>query len=172
MLVLFGYHLFNITNPSPFYIAYPGLAVLAVGTMNILKGIFKKKDSKTTRSIETGIGITAIVVGVLVFTAFQTDVLLRSSWLLSLFVIIQGVGFVGRGITQRNKAKMFRISMILIGIAFIVSTELLSTYPDRAHVMIGVLLSLHLFLIGIEIITGAMGNKIAKSSQSWMTAVY
>lgn len=164
MLVLSGYHLFNIANPSPFYIAYPGLAVLAVGTMNILKGIFKKKDSKTTRLVEVGIGITAIVVGVLVFTVFQTDVSLRSSWLLSLFVIIQGVGFVGGGITQRNKAKMFRISMGLIGIAFIVSTELLSTHPDRAHVMISVLLSLHLFLIGMEIIKGAIVKKTVNSS--------
>ena len=164
MLVLSGYHLFNITNPAPFYIAYPGLAVLAVGTMNILKGIFKKKDSKTTRSIEAGIGITAIIVGVLVFTVFQTDVSLRSSWLLSLFVIIQGIGFVGGGITQRNKTKMFRISMIIIGIGFIVSTEVLSTYPDMAHVMISVLLSLHLFLIGIEIITGVLGKKTANPS--------
>jgi len=54
--------------------------------------------------------------------------------------------------------------MVLIGIGFIVSTELLSTYPDRAHVMISILLSLHLFLIGMEIIKGAIGKKTVNSS--------
>lgn len=164
VFILSGYQFFNITNPSPFYVMYPGIAVLVIGIINLLKGIFKKKDSKTTRSIEICIGIIAIVVGLFVFAVFQDDVISRSSWLFFLFIIIQGVGFIGTGITQRNRAKVIRILIITLGIIFIILTGLFLKNPDMSHGMISVLLSINLFLIGMEIISDTRGNKIVKRS--------
>lgn len=161
---LSGYRFFNITNPSPFFVTHPGIVVLLIGIINILIGILNKGDSKMTRTIEVGIGIIAIAVGFFVFVVYQTDVSSRSSWLLFLFIIIQGVRFIGTGITQRSKAKAIRISKITIGIMFIILIGLLLKYPDLSIVMISGLLSINLLIIGIEIITGAIGHKIVKRS--------
>ena len=162
ILVFSGYRFFNITNPSPFFVTYPGIVVLLIGVITILMGVLNKGDSKITRTIEVGIGITAIVIALFVFVVFHDDVPTRSSWLLFLFIIIQGVRFIGTGITDRSKAKAIRISKIMIGIMLVTLIGLL--YPDVPIIMISGLLSTNILLIGIEIISGAVGKKIAKSS--------
>lgn len=164
VLILSGYLFFNMTNPSPFYMTYPGIAVLAIGIIDILKGIFTKKNSKTTRSIETSIGIIAIVVGVFIFLVFQDDVISRSSLLFFLFMIIRGVGFIGTGITQRHRAKVIRTLTIMIGIIFMILSGLFKNNPGMSYAMISGLLSLNLLLIGIEIIADIRGDKILKKS--------
>ncbi len=164
ILILSGYLFFNMTNPSPFYMMYPGIAVLAIGIIDILKGIFTKKNSKTTRSIEIGVGITAIVVGFFIFVVFQDDIISRSSSLFFLFMIIRGVGFIGEGITQRHRAKVIRTLTIMIGIIFMILSGLFKNNPDMSYSMISGLLSLNLLLIGIEIIVDIRGNKVLKKS--------
>ena len=161
-IVLSGCHFFNLYTPV--YVIYPGIMVLAIGIIGILKGILKKKDSKIIRSIETGVGISAIVVGLFIFIVFHDDVTTRSSWLFFLFIIIQGIGFILTGITQINKARAISLLLLVLGIIFILLTGLYFTHPVLSHQMIGVLLSIHLFLVGIEIIKGAIGDKAVKRS--------
>lgn len=161
-IVLSGCHFFNLITPA--YVIYPGMMVLAIGIIGILKGILKKKDSKIIRSIETGVGISAIVVGLFIFIVFHNDVTTRSSWLFFLFIIIQGIGFILTGITQINKARAISLLLVVLGIIFIFLTGLYFTYPVLSHQMIGVLLSIHLFLIGIEIITSSRGKKTVNPS--------
>ena len=162
ILVFSGYRFFNITNPSPFFVTYPGIVVLLIGVITILMGVLNKGDSKITRTIEVGIGITAIVIALFIFVVFHDDITSRSSWLLFIFIIIQGVRFIATGIIDRSKVKAIRISKIMIGIMLITLIGLL--YPDVPIIMISGLLSTNILLIGIEIISGAVGNKIAKSS--------
>ena len=162
ILVFSGYRFFNITNPLPFFVTHSGIVVLLIGIITILMGVLNKGDSKITRTIEVGIGITAIVIALFIFVVFHDDVTSRSSWLLFLFIIIQGVRFIGTGITDRSKVKAIRIPKIMIGIMLITLIGLL--YPDVPIIMISGLLSTNMLLIGIEIISGAVGNKIAKSS--------
>jgi uncharacterized membrane protein HdeD (DUF308 family) len=163
VLVFSGYRFFNITNPSPFFVTYPGIAVLVIGIVDILKGILNKKESKTAKSIEIGIGIIAIVVGLFV-VVYLTDVSSRSTWLIFLFIIIQGIGFIGTGITQKSKSKAIRISKIMIGIIFVTFTGLLLKYPDLSLIMISGLLSFNLLLIGIEVVVGAISHKKVDNS--------
>jgi|CXWL01.1.fsa_nt_gi uncharacterized membrane protein HdeD (DUF308 family) len=163
VIVFSGYRFFNMTNPSPFFITYPGIAVLVIGIVDILKGILNKKESKTAKSIEIGIGIIAIVVGLFV-VVYLTDVSSRSTWLIFLFIIIQGIGFVGTGITQKSKSKAIRISKIMIGIIFVTFTGLLLKYPDLSLIMISGLLSFNLLLIGIEVVVGAINHKKVDNS--------
>jgi uncharacterized membrane protein HdeD (DUF308 family) len=166
ILVSFAvYRFLNIANTSPIWNTYPGLAVLVIGIINILKGILSKGDSKITRTIETGIGIIGIVVGVFV-KAFISD---TSSFtlLIFLFLSIQGVGFIATGITQNNKTKVIRIPKIIIGAG--IMAVLIGTFfefHDLPITVMTILLSINIFLLGIEIVTSAISHKIVKSSPS------
>ena len=163
ILVSFAvYRLFNIANTSPIWNTYPGLAVLVIGIINILKGILSKGDSKITRTVETGIGIIGIVVGVFV-KAFMSD---TSSFvlLISLFLIIQGIGFVSTGITQNKKPKAIRIPKIIIGFGIIIILiGVFFQFHDLPIKVITILLSINILILGIEVITSVISHKIVNS---------
>lgn len=161
ILVFSGYHFFNITNPSPFFVIYPGLAVLAIGIITILKGILNK-ESKTTKFIDISIGVIGIAVGL--FVKFFTDASTSSISLIILFIIIQGAGLVGTGITQKDKTKAIRIPKIIIGVSVVPVIGLSFAYPDWLLILVIGLLSIKMFLIGIEIIKGAIDDKAVKRS--------
>jgi len=162
LIAFSGYRFFNITNPSPFFVMYPGIAVLVIGIVNILKGILNTDESKTTKSVDISIGVIGIAVGL--FVKFFTDASTSSISLIILFIIIQGAGFVGTGITQKGKSKAIRIPKIIVGVSVVPVIGLSFAYPDWSLVLISGLLSIKMLLTGIEIIVGAMGNKIAKNS--------
>ena len=161
LIAFSGYRFFNITNPSPFFVMYPGIAVLVIGIVNILKGILNTDESKTTKSVDISIGVIGIAVGL--FVKFFTDASTSSISLIILFIIIQGAGFVGTGITQKGKSKAIRIPKIIVGVSVVPVIGLSFAYPDWSLVLISGLLSIKMLLTGIEIIVGAMGNKITKS---------
>ena len=159
-----AYRFLNIANVSPIWSTYPGLAVLVIGIINILKGFFSKSDSKLTRTIETGIGVIGIVVGVFV-KAYISDTSLSFTWLISIFLLVQSVGFIATGITQSNKTKAIRIPKIIIGVGIIVA--LIGTFAevhDLPIKLITILLSINLIIIGMEIITSAIKHNIVKRS--------
>ena len=159
-----GYRFLNVANASSIAVMYPGLAVLVIGIVNILKGILSKGDSKLTRTIETGIGIIAIVVG-LFLKAYIADTSTQLTLFISLFLIIQSVGFIATGITQSGKSKAARIPKIIIGASIIVTlTGLLVEYHNLSITMINILLSLNLFTNGMDFITNAISHKIVKRS--------
>jgi len=160
------YRFVNITNVSPIWSTYPGLAVLIIGIINILQGILSKSDSKITRTIETSIGIIGIVVGIFV-KAFISDASSSFTWLIFLFLIIQSVGFIATGITQSNKSKAIRIPKSIIGAGII--TSLIGTIFELHNLPITeitILLSINILLIGIGIISSAINHKIVQSSSS------
>ena len=162
LITFSGYRFFNIINPSPFFVMYPGIAVLVIGIVNILKGILNTDESKTTKSVDISIGVIGIAVGL--FVKFFTDASTSSISLVILFIIIQGAGFVGTGITQKGKSKAIRIPKIIVGVSVVPVIGLSFAYPDWSLVLISGLLSIKMLLTGIEIIVGAMENKIAKNS--------
>ena len=158
------YRFINIANVSPIWTTYPGIAVLVIGIINILKGILSKNDSKLTRTIETGIGVCGIVVGLIV-KAYMSDTSSMLTWLSSLFLIIQGIGFIATGFTQRKKSKAIRIPKIIIGVGIIAAlTESFLAYHDLPIKLITILLSINLIILGMEIITSAIDQKIVKRS--------
>jgi uncharacterized membrane protein HdeD (DUF308 family) len=163
LLAFSGYRFFNITNPSPFFAMYPGIAVLVIGIVNILKGILNKDESKTIKSIDVGIGVIGISVGLFI-KIFLTDTSSYSLLLIFLFVIIQGAGFVGAGIIQRNTSKSIRIPKIIIGVSVVPLIGLSLAYPDWSLILMTGLLSMKMLLTGIEIITSAIGKKTTNPS--------
>lgn len=162
LLVFSGYRFFNITNPTPFFALYPGIAVLVIGIAYILKGVLNKDESKTVKLLDIGIGSVGISVGFFIkFYLIATSSI--SILLLFLFVIIQGAGFVGTGITQRNIVKTIRIPKIIIGVSVIPVIGLSLAYPDWSLILISGLLSMKMLLTGIEIISSPTGKKIVDS---------
>lgn len=158
LLALTIYRLFNIFNPSPLFVMYPGIAVLVISIVDILKGILNK--SKTIKSIDIGIGSVGISIGLFVYLINTQS---SSISLIVLFVIIQGAGFVGEGISQRNIAKAIRIPKIIIGVSVIPTLGLSLVYPDWSLILISGLLSMKMLLTGIDIITNATEKKPASS---------
>jgi uncharacterized membrane protein HdeD (DUF308 family) len=159
-----GYRFINIANVSAIWITYPGIAVLAIGIINILKGVLSKGNSKLTRTIEIGIGATGISVGLIV-KAYMADTSSMLAWLSSLFLIIQGVGFIATGFTQRKKSRAVRIPKIIIGVGIIATlTESFLAYHDLPIKLITILLSINLVILGMEIITSTISQKIVKRS--------
>ena len=157
------YRFLNITNISPLWATYPGIAVLVIGIIDILKGFLSKADSKITRTIEASIGIIAILVGLLV--VYISDTSSKFISFIFLFLIIQGIGFIAEGVTQGNKSKVIRIPKIIIGGG--INMTLIGTffeYHDLPITVITILLSINLFMIGIEIISSAFKHKVVKSS--------
>lgn len=167
ILVSFAaYRFLNIANTSPIWTTYPGLAVLVIGIINILKGILSKGDSKTTRTIETGIGIIGIGIGIFV-KIYISDTSSSFSWLIFLFLIVQGVGFIATGITQSKKPKAIRIPKIIIGAG--IMTILIGAFfgfHDLPMKLLSILLSINILIIGIEVFTSAVSNRIVKNSSS------
>jgi uncharacterized membrane protein HdeD (DUF308 family) len=161
-----GYRIISISNTSPIWTTYPGLAVLIIGIINILKGILSKSDSKMTRAIETAIGVIGIGVGIFV-KSYISDTSSSFTLLIFLFLTIQSVGFIATGITQSNKLKVIRIPKIVIGFGIIAT--LIGTFFEFHNLpikVITILLSINIFMLGIEIITSAINQKMIQSSQS------
>ena len=159
-----GYRFLTIANASPLWTTYPGLAVLAIGIINILKGVLSKGDSKITRTIEACIGICAITLGLLVL-AYVSDTSSQFTWFISLFLFIQGIGFIATVVTQSTKSKKIRIPKIIIGIGIIATLAgSVFEYHDLPLSVLTVLLSINLFITGMEIIMGAISHKIMENS--------
>jgi uncharacterized membrane protein HdeD (DUF308 family) len=159
-----GYRFLNVANASSVAITYPGLAVLVIGIVNILKGILSKGDSKLTRTIETSIGIIAILFG-LFLKVYIDDTSTQLTLFISLFLIIQSVGFIATGITQRGKSKVTRIPKIILGASIIaILTGLLLEYQNLSITMINILLSINLFTMGMDFIMDAISQKTVRKS--------
>jgi uncharacterized membrane protein HdeD (DUF308 family) len=157
-----GYRFLNINNMSPIWATYPGLAVLVIGIVDILKGILGKNDSKITRMIEMSIGSIAIAVGIFV-KANVADASSSFTLLISIFLIAQSIGFIATGVTQ-SKPKAIKIPKITIG--FIIIVTLVGTlfeFHDLPIELLTILLSINILIIGMEIITSAVNHKIAKT---------
>ena len=161
-----GYRFLNIVNTSPIWATYPGLAVLIIGIVNILKGILGKGDSKMTRTIETSIGIIGIGVGLFV-KAYISDTSSSFTLLIFLFLIIQSIGFIATGITQSNKSKAIRIPKIIVGAGIIASLiRTFFEFHDLPIKLLTILLSINILIIGIEMITCAINHKTVQSASS------
>ena len=163
-IALSGYVLANPIVTSWFFLTFLGISLLVVGISSMINGFFHKSTSKGTRIIEIIIGIIAIIGGF--FTIAHPIAALASLiWFTSLFVLIFGAGLVATGIARRDQSKGARIVKIIIGIIVVILSGTLLEYPGITFSMMLILLSINLFIQGIDrIISGAIGHRIIRSS--------
>jgi uncharacterized membrane protein HdeD (DUF308 family) len=163
-IALSGYVLANPIATSWFVLTFLGISLLAVGISSMMNGFFHGGTSKGNRVIEIIIGIVAIIGGF--FTMAHPIAALASLiWFTSLFVLIFGAGLVATGIARHDQSKGARIAKIIIGVIVVILSGTLLEYPGLTLSMMLILLSINLFIKGIErIISGAIGHRIVKSS--------
>ena len=163
-IALSGYVIANPITTTGFFVVFLGISLLVVGISSMLNGFFHGTASKGNRVIEIIIGIVAIIGGF--FTLAHPIAALASLvWFTSLFVLIFGAGLVATGIARRDQSKGARIAKIIIGIIVVILSGILLEYPGVTLSMMLILLSINLFIQGIDrIISGAIGHRIVRSS--------
>lgn len=157
-IALSGYVISNPVPTSLFFIIILGISLLVVGISSILNGFFHSTTAKGTRAIEIAIGIVAIIGGFFTF-AHPIAALASLVWFTALFVLIFGAGLVATGIARRDQSKGTRIAKIIIGIITVFLSGVLLEYPGLTLSMMILLLSINLFIQGVDrIISGAIGH--------------
>ena len=162
-IALAGFVLANPITTTGFFLTFLGIALIVVGIANIIGGISHRAAPKSTRAINIGIGIVAIIGGFFTL-AHPVAALLSLIWFISIFVFIYGAGLIVTGISYGNMGKGARIARVIIGAIVLILSGLLLEYPGLTLSMMIILLSINLFIQGIEnIISGAMGYRISKA---------
>lgn len=163
-IALSGYVIANPITTTWFFLVFLGISLFVVGISNLLNGFFHAAPSKGTRVIEIIIGIVAII-GSFFILAHPIAALASLIWIASLFVLIFGAGLVASGIATRNQGKGARIAKIIIGIIVVILSGILLQYPGLTLSMMVILISINLFIQGIDrIISGAIGHRIIRRS--------
>ncbi len=157
-IALSGYVISNPVPTSLFFIIILGISLLVIGISSTLNGFFHHTASKGTRAIEIVIGIVAIIGGFFTF-AHPIAALASLVWFTALFVLIFGAGLVATGIARHDQSKGTRIAKIIIGIIVVLLSGVLLEYPGLTLSMMILLLSINLFIQGVDrIISGAIGH--------------
>jgi len=161
-IALSGYVLANPIPSTWFLLVFLGISLLVVGISSIITGISYRSDSKSTRAINIGIGIVAIIGGFFTF-AHPIVALATMLWFISVFVFIYGAGLVASGFARHDLGRGARIARVIIGAIVLVLSGLLLEYPGLALTMMIMFLSINLLIQGIErIISGAIGYRMVK----------
>lgn len=143
-----------------FLLVFLGIALIAIGISNIADGLAIKRMSKVFRAIDVIIGIAAIIGGFFALT-HPVVALVSLIWLVTLFVFIYGVGLVATGVSRENKSKGARIASIVLGSIVLIFSGVLLEFPGLTLPVMIILLSITLFIKGIDrIISGAIGKVI------------
>ena len=159
---LSGFVLSNPIATTGIFLTFLGIALIVVGISNIIVGFSHKGAPKSTRAINIGIGIVAIIGGFFTL-AHPISALVSLIWFISIFVLIYGAGLVATGISHREMGKGPRVARVVIGGIVMLLSGLLMEYPGLTISMMIILLSINLFIQGIEsIISGAIGYKLIR----------
>jgi uncharacterized membrane protein HdeD (DUF308 family) len=161
-IALSGYVLANPIPTTWFLLTFLGISLLVVGISSIITGVSRRSDSKSTRTINIGIGIAAIIGGFITFT-HPIAALASLLWFISIFVFIYAAGLVASGFARHDLGRGARIARVIIGVIVLILSGLLIEYPGFALTMMIMLLSINLLIQGIErIISGAVGYRMVK----------
>ena len=165
-IALSGYVLFNPITTSLFFLVFLGISLISVGISTIIEGISFRRMSKTSRVCNVIIGIAAITGGLIALTQ-PIMVLVSLIWFVMMFVFIYGAGLVATGISRHDQSKESRITSTVLGGIVLAFSGLLLAFPGLTLPLMITLLSLSLFMNGMErIISGAIGKIIVIREQS------
>jgi uncharacterized membrane protein HdeD (DUF308 family) len=81
-------------------------------------------------------------------------------WIISIFILIHGLGLIASGILTRDSTKGSRIGTMILGAIAVGFASILLASPGLALVMMIMFLSLGLLFNGIaSILSGIIGNR-------------
>lgn len=158
-VALSGMVLANPDVTTLFFVTLLAISLIMVGISKIIEGALVKQLSKGTRIISVVIGIISIAGG---FFSLANPIasVLTIIFIITIFILIHGVGLVANGIVSKNERKSSRIANIVIGGIVIALSAILYAYPGLAVVLMVMFVSIGLLLHGIgSIISGITGNR-------------
>ena len=154
---------FIISNPETtlaILVILLGLSLIFTGIARIIVGGVAKQISKGYRGINIAIGVISIIGGIFAManpiTAIATLI-----WIVSIFILIHGLGLVASGIVSRGVDKGSRVSGMVLGGIAVAFASILLAYPELFAGMVIIFLSLGLLFNGIaSIVSGITGNRV------------
>jgi uncharacterized membrane protein HdeD (DUF308 family) len=151
-----------ISNPEAaisFHVMLLGLALVVIGVSRIIIGGVAKQSSGKSRGISIATGVISIIGGIFAM-ANPIEAIGTLIWIVSIIILIHGLGLIGSGITSRVD-KGSRISGIVLGAIAVGFAGILLAYPELALTMMIFFMAIGLFSNGIaSVISGITGNKI------------
>jgi hypothetical protein len=156
-----------ISNPEAaisFHVMLLGLALVVIGVSRIVVGGVAKQASGKSRGISIATGIISIIGGIFAI-ANPIEAIGTLIWIVSIIILIHGLGLIGSGITSRVD-KGSRISGIILGAIAVGFAGVLLAYPGLVLAMMIIFMAIGLFSNGIaSVISGITGNKIMRPIQ-------
>ena len=157
-IALSGAVLANPDTTTLLYVTLLGIALIMVGISKILEGGIGQ-SSKGSRGINIGIGIISIIGGGFAL-ANPVAAIGTLIWIISIFILIHGIGFIASGIATHNVTKASRFGTIILGAIAVGFAAVLLAAPGLAIVMMIMMLSLGLLFNGIaSIVSGITGTR-------------
>jgi len=159
-IALSGYVISNPDVTTLLLVMLLGLSLVFTGIARIIVGGVVKQISRGYRGINIGIGVLSIIGGIFAIAnpiaAIETLILI-----VSIFILIHGLGLIGSGIVSKGVDKGSRFSGIVLGGIAVAFASILLAYPGLALVMMIIFLSMGLLFNGIaSVISGITGNRI------------
>ncbi len=146
-IALSGAVLANPDTTTLLYVTFLGIALIMVGISKIIEGGLVQ-STKGSRGISIGIGIISIIGGAFAI-ANPIAAIATLIWIISIFILIHGLGLIASGISSRDITKGSRIGTIIVGAIAVGFASILLVYPGLALVMMIMFLSLGLLFNGI-----------------------
>ena len=158
-IALSGMVLANPDVTTLFFVTLLAISLIMVGISKIIQGALVKQLSKAPRIISIVIGIISIAGGFFSL-ANPIAVVLTLIMIITIFILIHGVGHVANGIASKNESKGSRIANIIIGGIVIGFSVILYAYPGLTLVLMVMFVSIGLLFNGIgSIISGTIGHR-------------
>jgi len=157
-IALSGAVLANPDTTTLLYVTLLGIALIMVGISKIIEGGLAQ-NTKGSRGINIGIGIISIIGGIFAL-ANPVAAVATLIWIISIFILIHGLGLIASGISTRDASKGSRIGTMILGAIAVGFASILLASPGLALVMMIMFLSLGLLFNGIaSILSGITGNR-------------
>jgi uncharacterized membrane protein HdeD (DUF308 family) len=160
-IALSGWVIANPAETTLLYIAFLGIALLMVGISKIIEGFVLRESPKSSRVIHIVIGIISIIGGIFAL-ANPIAAVVTLITIVSIVILIHGLGLIATGAADKNLGKGPRIANIILGILAVAVSAAINAMPGLAVAAMLMLVSLGLLFHGIaSIISGIIGHKLA-----------
>ncbi len=157
-IALSGAVLANPDTTTLLYVTLLGIALIMVGISKIIEGGLAQ-STKGSRGINIGIGIISIIGGIFAL-ANPVAAIATLIWIISIFILIHGLGLIASGIATPGANKGSRIGTMILGGIAVGFASILLAFPGLAIVMMIIMLSLGLLFNGIaSILSGITGSR-------------
>ena len=112
-IALSGAVLANPDTTTLLYVTLLGFALIMIGISKIIEGGLAQ-STKGSRGINIVIGIISIIGGVFAL-ANPVAAIATLIWIISIFILIHGLGLIASGIATRDANKGSRIGTMILG---------------------------------------------------------